>query len=458
MDVMQLAAILARGENQEVEFKESFHSQQDVSKTLCAFANTQGGVLFFGIDDKGGVKGIKESADSIQQKISNANQAIHPAPSISIELVHTDHHTVVLAIIQRAPDQSYHTFQGAIYVRVGSTTKRLEGEEHRAYLRHRNILSFEDAYESTATIEDIDEKKVAGYLAYRGQRDYLAQNSVEEFLLSTRLATKIDKLHIKNAALLLFAKHPERFIPQIEVRLAQFPGNDPTEPIATSTVLEDLPAAIASIMTFIKKNTGKQLKLTGEPQREEHYEYPLTVIREAVVNAIGHRDYYQRDAVQVYLFKDYMTITNPGSLPQALPRELFGTISVQRNPVLYRFLRDLGFVEGLGIGVPRMKNEMRKAHLYDPEFGFFESFFRVTLHNKHSNKRPIENATNLNDRQRRAITYLAANKTIKTKTYGEINQCSSGTANNDIRELIEYGYLKKIGVFRGAYYTLKEKN
>ena len=125
MDIEQVKDIISRGENHEIEFKESFHSTQTTSKIICALANTLGGVLFFGVDDGGSIIGINENLDKIQQKIANSNQAISPIPLISVEIHEIDQKNIIAIVIQRAPDGTYYTFQGAIYVKIGSTIRTI---------------------------------------------------------------------------------------------------------------------------------------------------------------------------------------------------------------------------------------------------------------------------------------------------------------------------------------------
>jgi len=388
MDVNQLREIISKGENQEVEFKESFHSNQEVSKTLCGLANTFGGILLIGIEDNGGIKGIKENADKLQQQMSSANQCVSPVPTISIEIHKIDGKAVAITIVQKASDSVYYTFQGAIYVRVGSTTKRLEGQTHLEFLRNRQILSFDESWDNSAKIEDLDDEKIRNYLKSRKQEDYFENHDTESFLLSNRLASKNGNLKIKNSAVLLFAKNPIRFFPQAEIKLVQFSGIEPVEIISHKLIQKGIIEAIEESLSFVKNNINKKIKITDSARREEEYEYPFGVIREAIVNAIAHRDYFSKDAVQIYLFEDRIEITNPGSLPQGLPKELFGTISVQRNPVIYRFLRDLGYVEGLGTGIPRMKNQMRQRGLSDPEFNNFTFGFHKFILSLSTNSVP----------------------------------------------------------------------
>jgi len=455
MDERQIREIIDRRENQEVELKQSFHSSQDVSKTLCAFANTLGGILFIGVDDDAHIIGVSGNIDKLQQDISAANQSVSPVPLTSIEVHRLDEKIVLAVVVQKSPDNSYHTFQGAIYVRSGSTTRRIEGNTHLEFLRNRQILSFDETPELTCKIEDIDIEKIKRYLSMRKQENYFDNHSVEEFLLSTKLATKNGQLKIKNPAILLFAKNPISFHPQIELKLVQFSGIEPVNILSHKLIQEDLIDDIEQALSFIEKNLSKRIEIKSRPQREEIYEYPLNVIREAIVNAIAHRDYFSKDAIQISLFDDRIEITNPGSLPPNLPPEMFGTISVQRNPITYRFLRDMGYVEGLGTGVPRMKNAMRQAGLSDPDFKFTESFFRLILYNVKGKKKPIISINDLNDRQKRALDYLNKHKSIKTQTYVEINKVSNATAVNDINEMITFGYMKKVGSFKGAYYILR---
>jgi len=215
--------------------------------------------------------------------------------------------------------------------------------------------------------------------------------------------------------------------------------------------------SIEKSLSFVRKNLSKSIQIKGNPRRQEKFEYPLEVIREAIVNAVAHRDYFSRDSIQIYLFSNRIEVTNPGSLPSGFPKELFGTLSVRRNPIIYRLLRDYGYVEGLGSGVPRMINAMRDHGLKDPEFGIYERFFRIALSSEKGKQKPIEEYSNLNDRQKKCIEFLKKHKSIKTKKYEELNNSSYGTAIADINELIKFKYIKKIGSYKGAYYILDEE-
>ena len=454
MNKEQVLKIIESGESQEVEFKESLHSSQEFSKIMCGFANTYGGVILLGVNSKKEVVGIKENADEIQQRLSSSAQAVSPPILPNIETHEINNKKVIITIIQRAIDNTFHTFQGVIWAKVGSTLKKVEGNQIVDFLRGKQILCFDETI-SNAKIEDIDSKKITEYLAFRKQSDYFKSHSVEDFLISMKLASKNGEFKIKNSALLFFAKTPIFFNPQIEIKLVRFDGIEPVKIIAHELIQSDLTESIERTLSFVKNNLSKSIEIKLAAKREEKLQYPSEVIREAIVNAVAHRDYFSKDAIQVYIFSDRIEITNPGSLPQGLPKELFGTLSVQRNPISYRLLRDYGYVEGLGSGVPRMINNMREYGLVDPEFGIYEHFFRIILRNKPSDLKPIKEYDDLNERQIKAVEFLKGNKSIKTKMYMKINNVSFGTARLDINEMLKFGYVEKVGSYRGAYYIIQ---
>jgi len=453
METDQLLEVIESGETQEVELKQSFHSSQDFSKLMSGFANTQGGMIIVGVNAKKQIIGVKEDVDELQQKISAVAQAVSPPLVPDIQVHSIEGKKVIAVVIQKVINSTFHTFHGAIHVKVGSTLKKFEGNQLVDFLRSKQILWFDENF-SNATLDNLDVEKIKEYLKTRNQEDFLKQNSVENFLLSSKLATKNGNLKIKNATALFFSKEPENFFSQIEIKLVQFDGVEPVKIISHQLIQSDPVSSIEKSLSFVKKNLSKSIQITDKPRRQEKYEYPIEVIREAIVNAVAHRDYFSKDSIQIYLFSNRIEITSPGSLPTGLPKELFGTLSVRRNPIIYRLLRDYGYVEGLGSGVPRMINAMRIHGLEDPEFGIYERFFRIILHNGQGKQKPIEEYNDLNERQKKCIEFLKKHKSIKTKKYEEMNNTSFGTAIADIKELLKFKYIKKVGSFRGAYYVL----
>ena len=182
--------------------------------------------------------------------------------------------------------------------------------------------------------------------------------------------------------------------------------------------------------------------------QQEIPEYPKSVVREALVNALAHRDYFNKNTIQVNIFDDRMEITNPGTLPEGLTLKILGTIAIQRNPIAYEIMRDLRLVEAIGTGITRMREDMRKANLPEPVFEEIANFFRVTLYNS---KKPVEEK--LNPRQQKCIAYLEKNQSINSNIYKKLNEVSIFTALTDLNDLVERGLITRIGKRRGAFYT-----
>ena len=198
MDIENLKKIIEEGETVEVEFKQSFHSSQEIAKIICAFANTQGGLLILGVNDGGKVEGIKENLDTVQQKISQSSATIHPNPLMNIDIYSIENKKVIVVAAHKADSSVFHSVSGVIFIRLGSTIQKLEGQSIVEFLRNRQILLFEELIDSSAKIEDIDQNKVKSYLEMRNQGNYLSSHSLKDFLLSKRLASLQPDLKIKN--------------------------------------------------------------------------------------------------------------------------------------------------------------------------------------------------------------------------------------------------------------------
>jgi len=451
----ELIQLIKNGETQEVEFKEGCPQNHELSETICAFANTDGGYFIMGISKKGDIKGLTCNIDTLQQDISNANQEVYSQPIISTRVIEIDLKKIVAIKIERANDKNAHTYKGAVYVRIGSTIRKLDGRSLFDFLKNKQILCF-DEQDSEAKLSDLDEMKIQNYLIKRNQNNYLKTNSVKDFIISNMLGKMNGEMKLKNVASLFFSKAPYKWHPQNEVRVVRFDGIQPIKIISQKDFKEDPSENIEQTISFIRQNISKKFIIPeNSPRRIEIEEYPPNAIREAVINSVAHRDYYSYDSIQINIFDDRIEISNPGGLPEGLTREFFGKRSVRRNPINYRLLRDANYVEGLGTGIPKMINEMRKLGLKDPEFNFEAGFFVVTFRNRKGTFKPIEGIRDLNQRQLNAIDFLNQNKTIKAKIYANINNVSLPIALKDIKELIKFGYLKKVGSYRGAYYILK---
>ena len=191
-------------------------------------------------------------------------------------------------------------------------------------------------------------------------------------------------------------------------------------------------------------------------------EYPLPVVREAIVNAVAHRDYAIRgDDVRVLMFSDRMEIYSPGRLPGHVTLDNLLTERFSRNEAIVQALSDMGFVERLGYGIDRMVAAMSEAGLPAPSFEETVAGFRVTLRGR--GRRPGEPGAGprwpnrrLDPRQERALAYLAEHSAITNREFRElIPDISDETVRRLLADLVDQGLIIKIGERKATYYILK---
>ena len=453
MDADKFRDLIREGETVEVEFKQSLQSSHEIARILCAFANTQGGLLFLGIGNGGEVKGLEGNLDMLQQKISQSNTMVHPSPLINIEILTLEGKKIIVVTAHKAGASVFHTVEGVIFVRIGSTIQKLEGQSIVEFLRHRQILQFDESIEPTAQLADLDVKKIEAYLEKRGQAEHLKTHALKDFLLSKNIATLQPDFTLKSTALLFFAKEPQQFYPHTKIKLVRFDGTTPVKTIAYEDAKGAPPELIDHSANFVMRFVPKEFVIESL-KRTEIPLLPREAVRESVINAVAHRDYFNKNEIQVSVFDDRVEITNPGGLPEGMTKELLGALSIQRNPRIYQFLSDYGYMEGIGSGISKIYELMDLSHLGPPEFLLSKEFFRITL--RMEKRKGRKTAQGMDVRHENALGYLKEHSKLKSSEYATMNKISLPTALKELHTLEKKGAIKKVGKTRGSYYTLKD--
>ncbi len=451
MKIMNLEEVIVQDESESLERKVSISDASGIGHTACAFANQpQGGFLVIGVDKSGEIIGIQKSRlDEYTQKLANIIQNCRPTPKIEFHLIVKEGKNVLIVQVQPLSDEYACFFSGKVYVRTGNTTRALNETELIEFLRVRQILSFEET-SSSGNIEDLDFGKIRDYLKLRDEKIQLDEKTA---LQNLGLLKGPNKSTPTNLAMLFFSKNIESFIPQTEIRLTRFKGIEPIYIANSQRLNATIIDAIEKTIGFIELNTVKEIQIEAV-RRTEKPEYPQQVIREAVINAVGHRDYFNKNAIQVNIFDDRIEITNPGPLPKDLLFSELGKISIHRNPHLYQLLSHAKYGEGLGTGIPRMIEAMRTNTLPDPFFEEISNFFRVTLYNKKSAQKIRQ--LNLTPTQEKVLKIVLESKSAKASIIAEKIGYSLPPILSNLKELEKRGLIKKIGKTRGAYYIPKE--
>lgn len=425
-------------ESETVEFKASASDFSGIAHTICAFANTKGGAIYIGINDKGKAVGVID-ADEIQKRLSDLTKNFRPVPFHSITVEKRDSEEVIIISI-KAMAKEICFYQGRVWIRSGSTNHLLEGSILVNFIREKNIISFEDS-SSTASIEDIDFNKISEYFALRG-----IKNPEAETIITLKNLRMIDNDKIKNLAVLFFAKEIEKFFPYSSVRMVKFKGIEPVNIVNADFVTGTLIDLINRSFLFIKSNTSVEYEIK-DIRRIEKEEFPFLAYREAIINAIGHRDFFDQNTIQISIFDDRMEITNPGKLPITI-KDL-GKLAVHRNPNLYNMLMAAKFVEGVGTGIPRMTSEMRLHGLADPVFEEISGAFRVTLYNKKGTEYFA-----LSAKEKQTLDLVKTKSIVTASEIAKELKVSVTSALSYLKELQDIGYVKKQGATRGSKFFL----
>ena len=453
MNIETLKELIQEGESDHTEFKDNFGNE--AIKTAGAFANTRGGIIFIGINKAGVIKGTQATQETCKDWANRISQSTEPSLIPVIEPINTKSGTVVLIRINEFPFKPV-AVRSRCFRRVNASNRQMSPAEI-AQLHLQSTGSSYDACPSrNATLEDLDIKEVKKYIRKAiatGRRNY------DESQYSIQILEKIDLIKDGKptiAAILLFGKEPHFKISQATVHCGRF--KEKTVIIDDRLIEGSIVKQVDEVMAFMRKNTNVRFVITGKAERDEIWDYPLDALREAVTNAICHRDYIDTSDIQIKIHDDYLTIWNPGGLlPGMSLDDLFDPnhSSKPRNKLVAQIFYDIRHIEKYGSGIQRILDECEKAGVPEPtfeeKFGGFLVTFKKDIYNL-DNLRAI----GLNERQIKAMALLKRTHNISNKDYCQLNSISRQTSTRELNQLFQKGLVIKEGtVGKGTKYRLK---
>jgi len=332
--------------------------------------------------------------------------------------------------------------------------------EHLERSGELRTLPFDASACPRATMKDLPQEKIRSFLEIaKRERNYPlpAESTRKKALVHLNL---LDDGHPTHAAILLFGREPQRFLPTSEVKCLHFHGTEVRKPIPSyqifkGTVFDLVDQAVDFVLSKINRSIGTREHSVQAPAE---YELPKEAVTEAIVNAVTHRDYTSNASVQVMLFADRLEVWNPGELPPSLTPELLRVphASIPRNPLLAEPLYLVRYIEKAGTGTLDMIVRCREKGLPEPDFEQRAGQFVVTIWRDWLTAEAIE-ALKLNDRQKKAINVFRQERRVTNSKYQEITGASRATAKRDLEELGRKGLLILRGAGRGAYYQVPKK-
>lgn len=369
MDVILLMELIRKGEGEHLEFKRIAESA--VGKTICAFLNTAGGQLIIGVDDKGNIIGCEHNA---QDKILDFLSVIVPRPKVTIEKLSVEKRQIILITVPKS--SRLHTFGNTAYLRMGSTTRELQLDEIVEKAAESLLLRFDEALCIDAKESDLSKDILHKYLDKRGEVRNVkpirtGQKDIWEIVRAS------SKGHITNAGVMFFSDHPEKFHPQAQLRIIEFAGNDMQTVLEEQTLSGNLWSISDSVAAILEKKIVKEATIKGF-ERIVSTRFPLEALREAVNNALIHRNYFNRADIRIFIFSDRLEIINPGSFPPDVTPQF--PAHRPRNPVLSQYFYDIGKIEKYGSGLLKMRQICREKGYPEPVFILSAGQTKVTFY------------------------------------------------------------------------------
>ena len=459
MDLERVVGLISQPQGERLAFLPAKASKKRIAETLVALANTRGGVLLLGVEGKGRLTGVPDAEGAVARVLDAAQQA-DPPLTRSIPLpaqVNVAGHTLVAVEVPAGLSHTYR-LRGRYLGRKGARNVSLGAEELRRLLLARGETAFESLPVRGATLDDVDVEAVRAYAA-RVER--FIGLSPEEVLRWRGCLTSDNELTY--AGLLLFGRFPQRFLPSAQVLIARYPGTEMGEAFIRHVADGPLPRQIVQAEAFLVDNMRRGVIMRGLI-REETLEYPREAVREAIVNAVAHRDYSIRGVeIQVLMFSDRIEVLSPGRLPGHVTLDNLLHERFSRNEIIVQVLSDMGFIERLGYGIDRMVRLMEHAGLPPPRFEETANGFKLTLYGHGERMVSAGRETrsrwahlHLNPRQEKALDYIAQHGRITNREYRRlVPDVSPETLRRDLADLVERGLLLKVGDKRATYYIFK---
>ncbi len=475
------------GEGPRLAFVDSANAVQ-IAENMVAFANTEGGVIVVGPSGGGnpGAKPLEGSqidsalkqADELynppvvteklepiyfQAKDGKSQPPANPAASERLQPSKTARNVPAYAIRVPRSTELHALSDGRVLIRSGKVNRPLGGQEILRLASAKNTGDFEAEAAPGATVDDFSREMIDEYLEKRAERTKRPHDGeINNLLAEVGAITAEGKPTV--CGLLLFSEYPQKWLPQSGVVFVKFVGTSPRgdSGLAGYSRREELigpvPRLIEATWNLVWSEMAVSAVVKGL-EREETFEYPQFAVREALVNAICHRDYRLRGRrIEVRMFSDRLEVISPGGLPGFITVENIKDEHFSRNPRLVGGLFQWGYIEELGLGIDRMIEVMEQAGHSPPKFDARPYSFALALHNERKKPKPPEWSRDTNHRQARALQYIRENGSITNREFrGLINAVSAETLRLDLVDMVDKGILSKIGAKKGTYYVLKEK-
>jgi len=448
MDILEL---LEDYEKENVEYKTSLSLINDIMVAISAFSNKKGGIILVGVKDDRNVVGVDIGRNTLENLANNIRRWTDPQVFPFIDYSDVNGKTVIVIEVPESANKPVF-FRDKAFIRVGRSNQRLSSAEIRSLITtENNVVSWDEQVLEDVGIDEIDENKLRTFLKEAKARrniDLDPKLPIEGALNRLKLC-KNGKL--TNAAILLFGLEPQRFVLQAVTKCARFKGINTKEFDDMRTFEGSIIDQRDDALRFAEKYIKRSARIEGS-DRVEEFEYPMEAIREAISNALCHRDYRINCKVQLRIFDDRIEIWGCGPLPDPLTVDdlKIDHDSILRNPLIAECFFKIGFIENWGTGTERIISFCLDNGLPEPIFEIKSGSLVVTI-NKF---KFVDFEGELNERQRKALDYLKVNGKITNREYRELNNIQRAMTIKELNDLVNKGLIMALGKGPSTYYVL----
>lgn len=448
-----LENILIEHEGKTLEFKENLQALPNIIKTVIAFANTAGGMIILGVEDRTKkVIGIKDPLDA-EERLSNAIcDSIEPQIRPDIEIKTYGNKELIIINVPHATGPIYLKSLGlekGTYVRLGSTNRVADSETLQSLKNFALNVLFDELPYVQGKESDLDWTVIKQLFTSVDKQ--ISSNQAYTLGLITNHGLKIVPSY---GGLILFGKNRLKLFPEAKIRCVRFLGVDRTEILDQLDLDIYLPLALEDAIKFIRRNTAMRAEIVESLARKDLPEYPHIAIREALTNAVLHADYAIRGVyISIAIFDDRLEITNPGGLPFGftMHKALAGASRI-RNRVIAKVFYQLKWIEQWGTGIQRIIKECDKAGLEAPSFAELNNQFRVTLYSAKLKSKLLSRSKKNSSKaaiaekwQQNFVIYLKHQKQLSTSEAAVFWKITPRAARLRLIKLIDMGLIYKTG-------------
>ncbi len=435
-------------ENQNTEWKETW--RDEYLKWICGFANTKGGTLFIGKNDTGKVVGIS-NAKKLLEDIPNKTRDVLGV-IVDVNLYQTTNGDYLEIIVEEYPYPV--NYKGQYHYRSGSTKQELKGAALDKFMLRKKGKKWDGVPILNVSVSDLDNDTLDFF-----RKRALKSKRIEDSILTDTNEQLIDNLqlkendYLKRASILLFHPKPENFVSGAYIKIGFFETD--TQLMYQDEIHGNLFHQIETTIELLFTKYIKAIISYEGIHRIETYEYPKDAIREALLNAISHKDYSYGVPIQISVYKDKIMIWNEGHLPDNWTAEKLTQkhSSKPYNPDIANAFFRSGYIESWGRGTIKIIEKCVETGLPSPKYTYEGSDFWVEFRKDIYHKEYLQ-TLDLNDRQIKAVLFTKENGKITNSDYQKLNDVGKTTATEELAELVKIELLTLSGIGRGAKYEL----